>query len=463
MSREEFEDALRKGLGRAFVHVSEHGLSQVKDLVLEACIKNQLYDRQCEGDRNAWLHAMFHNSPFHEEFRSIILDRLLIEEETWNLSQLFGITLIMAEKGDELARQRLRIRAMKIANESSSHEWMGSRELIALDGEEGWIELVRAYGRRLLADPDTWVPGDLSDFHDDTFRLKAVQEWAVQEEVIMAYRNYLAKQGVFDAASTEDRPSAEEEAAKRREQSRANLPLQKLLQNAQDKCGQYPGNYLRFARHATPEELLKVYEHLIDETDDEVRVRLLWVFRRIPLPQLDECIFQWVYSTHDDLREAAITALSHSEDTRIHELARALCVEPNLTKVEGNLPLLFIHHYGGEEDATLITSALKGLNLDAYGLHYWGYSLLDLADKHSDPALAEALRWVYEKTPCSYCRSCALDNLHKMNQLSPEILEECQYDGSEEIRQFARERLEQSVAHSSGASISVPSGSSKVL
>ena len=49
-----------------------------------------------------------------------------------------------------------------------------------------------------------------------------------------------------------------------------------------------PHLYSRFGRHATPEELEAIYARLMQEKDDAIRVRLLWVFRRAPLPRLPD-------------------------------------------------------------------------------------------------------------------------------------------------------------------------------
>jgi hypothetical protein len=55
MARDTFAGALRKGQGRALMHVRHHGLNDVADLVLAACLEDQSYDPQCEGGRAAWM------------------------------------------------------------------------------------------------------------------------------------------------------------------------------------------------------------------------------------------------------------------------------------------------------------------------------------------------------------------------------------------------------------------------
>ena len=42
LTREEFGDAIAKGLGRAMLHVRRHGLGEMADLVLDACLPEEI-------------------------------------------------------------------------------------------------------------------------------------------------------------------------------------------------------------------------------------------------------------------------------------------------------------------------------------------------------------------------------------------------------------------------------------
>ncbi len=48
LSRAEFTDAIAKGLSRAFLYIRTHGLDNVKDLVLNACLHAITTNPQCE-------------------------------------------------------------------------------------------------------------------------------------------------------------------------------------------------------------------------------------------------------------------------------------------------------------------------------------------------------------------------------------------------------------------------------
>jgi hypothetical protein len=53
------------------------------------------------------------------------------------------------------------------------------------------------------------------------------------------------------------------------------------------------------------------------------------------------------------------------------------------------------------------------------------------------------LIWVYENTPCSNCRERAAKGLNEIGALSQEMIDECLWDGSEEIRKFAKGLMKQ--------------------
>ena len=57
LTRRQFARALRQGRGAAFLHVKEYGDKDkgIKEEILNACLNNLVYDRQCETERSAWL------------------------------------------------------------------------------------------------------------------------------------------------------------------------------------------------------------------------------------------------------------------------------------------------------------------------------------------------------------------------------------------------------------------------
>ena len=98
------------------------------------------------------------------------------------------------------------------------------------------------------------------------------------------------------------------------ESHRQFFNLEIILSNAKNKVGDYPVQYSAFGRRATPEEKEIIISQLIQEEDDDVRLRLLWVFSRSPLPRIPPAIFQWVENKNKTLYTAAINVLAELSD-----------------------------------------------------------------------------------------------------------------------------------------------------
>jgi hypothetical protein len=315
-------------------------------------------------------------------------------------------------------------------------DWVGADLWIELEGPKGLLELARIYGHRLLAKPEDLVPDDIfrgderASEHRETLR-----QYAEIEPDIKAYSDYLEARGVWkEAAKPIDWEAA---AARNREEARRQYDVSRIVADARNHAGKYPGRYYRFGRFAAPDELQAIYEHLLVEPDAAARLRLLWVFRRAPLPRLEDVVFAWASGADEALRKAAIAALSNSGDARVHELARAKVQAGELLGADSEALNLFKNTYI-PPDASLITKALLGLGLDADSHHSLGFSLTDLAEHYPGAELAPALHWVYEKTLCANCRRRAVVQLEVRHQLNAEVWHECLLDASEDIRSFAK-------------------------
>jgi hypothetical protein len=170
ISRDEFRDALVKGLGRALLYVKTYGLDRVKDLVLYACLHDLSYDVQIEGSRAKWLFAMFVDSPDYLEFREAILATMVVEDETWVLLQLCGLAKEMALIGDSIAEQalfdfvyrRANLCAQQHGDDSIIEDWIGvdieTIDLFINNYHSGDAELILAVLNEVEIDNEDLFP-----------------------------------------------------------------------------------------------------------------------------------------------------------------------------------------------------------------------------------------------------------------------------------------------------------------
>jgi hypothetical protein len=435
LNRSEFAEALRKGQGRAMLHVIHFGLDEVKDLVLEACLHNQVYDQQIESGRGNWLFDMFRGTSHYPEFHKAILNVMETETDFWDLYQLCQLIRQIAGLGDEETHQRLRDFVYRnAADVTSEYDWLGIEDLLSLEDAEGILTLARILGKRLIADPDDFVDDSLLYSESYPEYAKILAEHSQEDAAIGAYREYLEKRNeLFSSTTPLDKETRKQQY---HERVRRDYSLQTILDDASKESGEYPGHYMTFGKHATPEELEKIYACLLSEPNNPTRIRLLWVFRRAKLPRIDTIALDWAHSDNAELRAASLAALSQISDPRIHQLARMKAETGQLLGADEDALELFILNYENG-DELLIENSLDHLQPTPEDAHSLGYSILKLADQHKDRALADLLNWVYENTPCANCRSRAIVWLDQFHQFSDALRFECEYDADEDVRDMA--------------------------
>jgi hypothetical protein len=442
ISRERFRQLLRHGRGSAMQYVQQHGLSEVVDDVLAACLRNQAYDPQCEDGRAPWLFRMFRDTPEYPRFAAAICAALATEQESCHdLSQLIRLVSVMAQAGDQVAADALRARFSPQVIQPDDEAWSDADALVALDGVPAALALARHMGP-LLAEYDWRLPS-LDTLCDGLPILdeaeSALRRLAVKDEDL---RRYLA----FTDAERQRFRLQQEVSQEQRQQARharacQELTLQAILAAASRMEGEFPGRYMRFGRCATLEELHSVLQCLETELRDEVCLRLLWVFRRTPLPALTTKVWACARSAPGQLRDAALTALGQTRHADIGCFAREALRGGHLAEGDAALLELFVSNYAAG-DAALIHAALPSACANDDTLHAMGSSLLHLCEENPGTEIAPLLMWICEQTPCTICRRSAVKIMVDHNCLSVSMAEECSEDADEDTREYGRAMLE---------------------
>jgi hypothetical protein len=434
LSPKQFAQALRCGQGRAMQYVQHHGLAGVADEVLAACLQNQAYDPQCEDSRAPWLFRMFRDTPQYPRFAAVICAALGVEQDNYHdLSQLIRLVRVMAQAGDQVAAQALRRRFSPQVMQIKDEAWYeGARALIELDGVPMVVTLGRYLGECLTHEDadvptlDSLLDGfDIADEAESTLRQIAADDVAIRRYLVFT-----------DEARDSDRLQQERHARTRRE-----LTLEAILSAAVRAEDQIPGRYMRFGRSATLEELHAVLQCLESESRDEVCLRLLWIFRRTPLPVLTPKVWVCARSTPGKHRDAALTALGQIRHADIGSFAREALRGSPLTVQDDALLELFTHNYV-PGDVALIHAALPSTCEDDEALHAMASSLLHICQENTGAELRLLLEWVYAQTPCTICRCSAVKLMMDQNSLSPGIAEECCDDADEDTCGYGRAMLE---------------------
>jgi hypothetical protein len=144
-SLEDQRNALRKGLGRALQWAFSGRLGD--EPLLEACLQDQRFDTQIESARGDWLWRMVREVGATERFRAPVLHALHVLSDDRSASQLCELARRYAEAGDNAFRTRL----YEIVEQKPFPDslWLGEEELVALDGERGFLFAASVRGRIL--------------------------------------------------------------------------------------------------------------------------------------------------------------------------------------------------------------------------------------------------------------------------------------------------------------------------
>lgn len=417
----------------------EHGLDGVKELVLRACIEDQAYDAQCEDHRASWLYSMFRRAPEYEFFRNGIIAELQKMSEESSPDQLCELAGLMARDGDEAARTALRsyVRAQNFDN---SETVSGYHALALTDGRPALIELARNLGKFLQDHPDKYLPS-LDELIDDVdaYRL-AFTDLTLLSRTDPSIAAYVAheQQDIEKRLAYEREEPAEKQA--RLESSRAEFlqqwPVADIIAAA-IRHDRGRGKFHRFGRVSSPDTLAIVLERLSVETDAETCLRLLWIFRDASPPYIPESL--WSLAEHDEvrIRDAAITALAHSDDPAVGTLGRQYLSRDVFTAADAAaIELLTKHYKAGDED--LIMNVLNRLSPNEEEAHDIGWSIRRFAEVNNSPSTAGILKWAYETNPCTICRADFVRLLLESNSLPRTAAFECRFDASNEIQDLVR-------------------------
>ena len=161
-------------------------------------------------------------------------------------------------------------------------------------------------------------------------------------------------------------------------------------------------------------------------------IGFLGIFSRHDLPPIYERLIELAASDDLDVSTAACRALRIARNHFIHPLVLKL-VENGRT--DGDVIRMLARNYQ-PTDHLLIESLLKKQN-DEDILHWQCHAAVEVFEVNADADALQSMLLVYERCRCSICRWAAVKVLLRAGNIPSWMLEECQYDSSEDIRELA--------------------------
>lgn len=411
MTTNDFHNALLQGRGTT-VLAAKRDPEAYREEVLWACRELVAFDTQCEGSR-AWLiYQLVCLYPDRTPFVRAACEALLRcpSDRSWHVASLAELVELFFQDGDQTAWKALMKKYRMLYHQM--------RRVGPPKEDCYWAER-DDYER--LAVTLGWNRDHCIGIAQDMGRLSLETEWLREWEFDWFYdakaRRYLraltrgAQTDPLLAEFLRVHETAYQEGMNRRTTDRRN----RLPWNCQDE-----------------ERIQAAVEKYRSAAAPEEKIEALDAFRWTPYPADPAPILLDAQSDHEQLRRAAWKALADIRHPAVREFAiRHLYDEEYAFHA-------FCCNYEPKDEPVLM-ERLRSVKLDFEENTSWHGD--QMAVRKMKKAPKAALEYIFDTTYCSWCRWDTLTELGKRRMLTPELLEECQYDANDDIRAYARRCL----------------------
>jgi hypothetical protein len=422
LTESQFRNALRKGLGRAVLHVRHFGAAGLEDAIIDACVHSMVY-AVCEGTRGEWLHEIVGLAGLSAAVMPKVVDGLLqpsTRETFWDVAQLYSLAATFAEEGYPEARNAL---YQKFDRREFSESWLGGIQTLAVDGLPGFLHVAEVIGERFRNEPEYW--------EDDYLISEAYERLGreiVRDAMIARSRD---SEHIRSYLENVDRIE-QQEAERKTEKQEPSKPVDAVLEEIETVQGKYPHRLQFWGRQASDQDIAVIFDHMAMETRPEQLRRYLYVFGMREIPCLRPQILELANSDDERLRCALMRALGHTHSPTVRNLGLRMFkhVPPRLEAIR-----LLARNYEPGDGALLESLLPTAGDLDM--LHGIGLDLLEITAETKDSEFTNSLLWLYEHGPCSMCRENAVQYLVEMKTAPEELLAECLWDCNDDTRKLA--------------------------
>ena len=325
----------------------------------------------------------------------------------------------------------------KFVLQEFNESFLGSYQIIDLDGFIGLKYVIQRLGKRLTEEEDYWNDGDVLDYAYEKLGKLQVSDYLQMTSKTNRYiRTYLEEVKNHHTK----KPSSSKETILRGLQG---LSVERVLSNVEKKKYNSAYTYATFGKYAVEAELEIVFEKFLHEIRKEQIVRYLWIFRKRELPRIDDKLFQLAMSEDKDIRTAAVEAFKFYPDSSIRNLAIDFSKNKDDEFAICSVGLLIKNYQSG--DNKFIESIIPRIK-DEDTKHSICMDLINIFARHAVDELLISLLWAYENTPCTHCRKNIFKALIDSHLIPQRLVDECQFDCVQDVRSLAREYA-QKIAH----------------
>lgn len=449
LSHPEFVSAVRAGRGSAVLDLRAHSEIDRTDAFVEACLRDGVYDHQCEGSRAPWVLEMLVESGHVARVAPRVAAGLAdVLDDGFHLPHSLEHLVGFArhDAGESRAAVIAALDAPRI----------GFRfELARAAVEIGGREQLRAALRCFAVQPAAWILGDAVDWQRELVlahgidALERARRAAPLGDERLERRAYVlwtwmdARRRAEDAGVPPSEWPTLEYDDDPEEESVPSLGLRGIATRPFDALTWSPRtsddalwpDWVRahaWGKETPVAELERAYS-AIEGAKDVTRLELLLtVFRRRDLPRVEDHVLALAEHENERVTLAAATALGRITDERVHALALRRIARGIGDEATANLLAKNWKRGDAERLARVLPTAPERKLA-----HALGFDLAHDGPPLDDAGAVDVYAWVYSHTPCSNCRERAVTKLHRAGCMPDWMRAEIAHDVDEDVRALA--------------------------
>lgn len=413
--KKRFFDSLKRGTGEAYLIAKENPTIDFSTYVIKGALRNYAYDGQSEPSRAQYIFDLYSLSDKKDKIRNAIINGLATEQEdTWSLTHLFDLAKLFAQQGDQEMRQA--IYDSFCNNPIEGSDWVGYSELLELDGLQGLIFIAEKFGKFIEQNPDDWqddwIIRDFQEKNPDLDVTKILENHAKENKYIRIYLENIKR---TKASQEEHKPKP----------TKYKDIIDEVLKNKPS---------ISFIRKIklSEEEVIKVAEQLIKESDKQNIEKLLDIFDYFKFPFDSEVILNFAKqkkNSKNKIVDNAIDALKHLNSKTIREFAL-----DNIQKSKnpiGYLEILTSNYQSG--DFKILTEIANKTN-DEHKIENLARIFTVIYKTNKTKECKVPLEVLYSKMNCGIHRNGIVEILIENEVLSDKIRNEIKFDSDSETR-----------------------------
>ena len=407
--RRQFWRSAQLGTGRALLIMRQNPKMDFSGEIIHLATHNPAYDPQCEGTRARYVFSLVKEGGLFDPVAQVLLETIpKVDLDSWDANHQVELAWLLVDEGYESLRRAIYERYSRSSPEEGF--WVLEREIVHHDGLEGLLVVAEKNALMLRqnpqATPDFWIYSQALEKS-----LVKIQEAAERKPEIKlfldSYHEYKEQEEKKKNEGRQEGPDFYE------------VVVQFIHSEPATRRYSVPRRWIRKLSH---EQLVLLARHFLETEDEKQRHLYLTIFSKRRFPLGLEPLLQLLRKPLEKNDWSLLESLAHFSAPEVRSLAME-----SLKKDSRIIFWNLLKHNYREGDGAVLAERIKSFR-SPYKIHDAAGSCIEIYEERQTQDCREPLLALYEKCPCSICRSRIVGLLRKSGVCSPEIEAEFPFD-----------------------------------